>query len=211
LIKSPEGPDLSGVKTRGIFGSHEPGFDVHFFALLEAIDLALAERVREARCPHCGGRLDRSDYARKPRGVELGEAAPAWSRRLSLCCSREGCRRRATPPSVRFLGRRVYIEVVVLLACAHAQAAVPEPACELSVPRRTVRRWLTWWRTLFVASVLWRELRGRFAEPPDEGRLPSSLLARLPRSSCLLTVARLLLPLTTGSVLDRSCFMRVGM
>ena len=30
--------------------------------------------------------------------------AEAFGRRFSLCCGRDGCRHRATPPSVRFLG-----------------------------------------------------------------------------------------------------------
>ena len=198
--------------TRGISGSHELGVDVQFCARLEALDRAIAERVRAAGCPHRGGRLDRADYARKPRGADIAPAAEAWSKRLSLCCAREGCRRRTTPPSLRFLGRRVYVEVVVLVACvAAAMGALAQPATKPSVPRRTVRRWLSWWRTAFVASALWRELRARFAEPPDEGRLPASLLAGLAPGDCLLSAARLLSPLTTRSVLERSGFVRFVM
>src|SRR5690606_40488518 len=102
--------------------SHEPGVDVQFLQCLEALDEAVAERVRVGRCRHCGGRLDRADYPRKPRGGSLAPGAEAWSKRLSLCCAQEGCRRRATPPSVRFLGRRVYAEVVVVLASVAALA-----------------------------------------------------------------------------------------
>jgi hypothetical protein len=46
----------------------------------------------------------------------MGRAAESFDRRFSLCCGREGCRRRATPPSVRFLGRRVYVGAVVIVA-----------------------------------------------------------------------------------------------
>jgi hypothetical protein len=188
------------VKTRGISGSHEPGVDVQFCARLEALDRAITERVRGAGCSHCGGRLDRADYARKPRGADIAPAGEAWSKRLSLCCAREGCRRRATPPSVRFLGRRVYVEVVVLIACVAAEMEALAPTKPpASVPRRTVRRWLAWWRTAFVASALWRDLRARFAEPPAESELPASLLSRLDPRTSLLSAARLLSPLTTSS------------
>ena len=35
--------------------------------------------------------------------------------RFSFCCDRDGCRKRVTPPSVRFLGRKVYLGAVVIL------------------------------------------------------------------------------------------------
>jgi hypothetical protein len=38
--------------------------------------------------------------------------------RFSFCCDRDGCRNRATPPSVRFLGRKVYLGAVVMLISA---------------------------------------------------------------------------------------------
>jgi hypothetical protein len=96
--------------------------DVHFLSLLVELDERITEQVRQAGCARCGGRLDRADYGRKPRGGAAGPGAEAWAKRLSLCCSREGCRRRSTPPSVRFLGRKVYVEVAVLLACLSATA-----------------------------------------------------------------------------------------
>src|SRR5271157_4368665 len=68
------------------------------------------------------GPLHRSDYDRKPRGALIAPAGEAFVRRFSLCCGREGCRKRATPPSLRFLGRRVYLGAVVLVASMLAQA-----------------------------------------------------------------------------------------
>ena len=38
--------------------------------------------------------------------------------RLSFCCDRDGCRKRVTPPSVRFLGRKVFLAVAVILISA---------------------------------------------------------------------------------------------
>jgi hypothetical protein len=45
----------------------------------------------------------------------------ALSRRTSFCCHRDGCRERATPPSVVFLGRRVYAGAAVVLGVARAR------------------------------------------------------------------------------------------
>ena len=51
----------------------------------------------------------------RPVDREAEPAAEAFSRRFSLCCGRDGCRHRATPPSVRFLGGRVYVGAVVIV------------------------------------------------------------------------------------------------
>lgn len=173
----------------------------------------MAEAVQAAGCA-CGGRLDRADYPRKPRfGSVAAEPDPQWSKRLSLCCSREGCRRRVTPPSVRFLGRRVYAEVVVLVACVRALAAaeVKGERADAGVPRRTVKRWLSWWRTAFVASALWQQLRSRLMPPLDESRLPASLIERAPPPASLLHVTRWLSPLTSRSMPNGASFSEAAM
>ena len=56
------------------------------------------------------------------------QPAEAFGRRFSLCCGREGCRHRATPPSVRFLGRRVYVGAVVIVASAIALTTIAASA-----------------------------------------------------------------------------------
>ena len=78
---------------------------------LFTIDEDLAETTRQRACP-CGGRLHCANYTRKPRGtpIQLPEPQPL---RLSFCCDRDGCRKRVTPPSVRFLGRKVYLAAIV--------------------------------------------------------------------------------------------------
>ena len=38
--------------------------------------------------------------------------------RFNICCDRACCRKRMTPPSVRFLGRKVYLGAVVILIIA---------------------------------------------------------------------------------------------
>lgn len=181
--------------------SHESGVDVQFLQVLVAIDERTTAAVQAARCVHCGGRLDRADYARKPRGGAVAPGAEAWSRRLSLCCAQEGCRRRSTPPSVRFLGRRVYAEVVVVLASVAALVTDRSSALRevTGVPARTVRRWRDWWRTAFLASALWLECQARIVPAPDAQQLPTSLLARFTAPTALVDLARLLAPLTTAS------------
>src|SRR5262249_9270810 len=86
-----------------------------FFRELFRIDEAAVSDAQRDGGRRCRGRLDRADYPRKVRGVPAGLEGQ-FSRRFSLCCSRQGCRRRLTPPSVRFLGRRVYAAVLVVVA-----------------------------------------------------------------------------------------------
>jgi hypothetical protein len=196
--------------------------NLEFFERLMAWDEELARQVAAARCPHCGGPLHQANYWRKPRGGLLAEAGEAFRLRHSLCCGREGCRKRSLPPSLRFLGRRVYLEAVVLLATMVVQlvAALRDAWLHTGVPRRTLRRWQAWWREIFPSCRTWIEAAARFAPPPpDDSRLPRSLVARLDTELavgdaaadlgvvCLLA-ARLLAPATTSSVADGACFVR---
>jgi hypothetical protein len=201
---------------------HDLRLGVEFFALLAKLDGHIAELVSAAGCAHCGGPLYQANYERKPRGAAIAAEGEAFTLRHSLCCGREGCRKRALPPSLRFLGRRVYVEAVVLLASAAAQlvSALRDARAETGVPVRTLRRWSSWWRGTFPQSSTWLELRARFSPPPpDDAALPCSLLMRLGsdlepggRASALADVcaqaARLLAPATTLSVLDGSRFVR---
>jgi hypothetical protein len=197
--------------------------DEEYFERLMAWDEELARQVAAARCPHCGGPLHRANYERKPRGGLLAEAGEAFRLRHSLCCGWEGCRRRSMPPSLRFLGRRVYLEAVVLLATMVVQlaASVRNACAHTAVPRRTLRRWQTWWRESFPGSRMWVEAAARFAPPPpDDSRLPRSLVERLDMDLavgdaaaglvdvCLLA-ARLLAPATT-SIADGASFVRAA-
>src|SRR5262245_21501768 len=115
--------------------------DREFFVQLEEMDAVIARSVAVARCRHCDGPLQRADYQRKPRGALVAGAGEAFTRRHSLCCGRRGCRRRALPPSVRFLGRHVYLEVVVVLAMVFVQrvaATLGAAVAGTGIPRRTL-------------------------------------------------------------------------
>jgi hypothetical protein len=195
-----------------------------FFARLEKIDEMIAATVAAGRCPHCDGPLHQANYQRKPRGGLVATEGESFTRRHSLCCGRRGCRKRALPPSLRFLGRRVYLEVVVVLASVMAQtlATASAAAAASGVPLRTLRRWGCWWRDVFPRLRMWAELRARFVPPPpEETDLPRSLVARLTEENhrqdaagnvsveaeTLLASARHLAPATTNSVVEGSRFV----
>lgn len=152
-----------------------------FFEMLRVVDEQIVAKAAELRCPHCGGPLHRSDYDRKPRGGSIGVAGETFSRRFSLCCGREGCRRRATPLSVRFLGRRVYLGAVVVVASAIAVVVTVASALRRAtgVSPRTTRRWLQWWRGPFTKTGVYVELMGKLQTPVSRMALPHALLERL--------------------------------
>ena len=103
--------------------------DANFWLFLFSIDQDLAKTARQKACS-CGGRLHCAHYPRKPRGAD--DLPEPYQRRLSFCCDRDGCRKRVTPPSVRFLGRKVYLGAVVILVAAMRQGPSPRRVAELS-------------------------------------------------------------------------------
>ena len=169
--------------------------DQQLYLLLEKVDLDLAEAAHQLGCLYCGGKLYRGDYERKPRG------GPEWDLRFSFCCSQ--CRRRCTPESVRFLGRRFYAGLVVVLVSAMAHGLKPERVRRLretlQIDHRTLERWREWWLGLFVGSSFWKEVRSRFAPPVCTKTLPLSLCLsfQAERTDGLVGLLRFLAPLTT--------------
>jgi hypothetical protein len=151
-----------------------------FFLLLVQLDEAVMREVAASGCPRCDGPLHRSDYDRKPRGALMAPAGEAFVRRFSLCCGREGCRKRATPPSLRFLGRRVYLGAVVVVASMVALAlrGAGEIRRQTGVPARTTRRWLSWWQGPFLETEVFVTICARLIGV-DVGRVPASIVGRL--------------------------------
>jgi hypothetical protein len=157
---------------------HELPRHASFWAFLFEIDQGLAEEARQKKCP-CGGCLHRANYPRKPRGG--GEELPQeYGRRLSFCCEREGCRKRVTPPSVRFLSRKVYLGAVVVLVAAMRQGPSPRRVRELSrlfgADRHTIARWRVVWSEHFPQTPFWKVQRGRLVPGGEIAALPLALL-----------------------------------
>jgi hypothetical protein len=129
------------------------GLEVEFFEQLKVIDERLSATVAAARCRHCGGPLHRANYPRKPRGGLLCGAGEGVCLRQSLCCGRRGCRKRALPPSMLFLGRRVYLGAVLVMASAMAllETGLHKAAQVSGAPARTLVRWHAWWTSRFLS------------------------------------------------------------
>jgi hypothetical protein len=146
---------------------------------LLVLDRELAAETKRRGCPRCGCVLDVADYPRKPRGGPFA-LADSHTHRLSLCCRRDGCRRRVTPPSVRFLGRRVYLSVVVVLCGVLSQGPTPWRLGELrravGADRRTLQRWRRWWTERVGLSREFEIGRADFMPTPETASLPRSLV-----------------------------------
>ena len=152
--------------------------DASFWRFLFSVDCELAESARQEACP-CGGRLHRANYPRKPRGGP-SDLPDEYDLRLSFCCDRDGCRKRLTPPSVRFLGRKVYLGAVVVLVAAMRQGPSPRRVRELSrlfgADRRTIARWRVFWDEHFPQTRFWKVARGRLVPAVEVSELPRALL-----------------------------------
>ena len=151
--------------------------DPKFFRLLLRIDVELAGEAQSLGCA-CGGVLHRANYPRKPRAC-LDEVRAEFESRLSFCC--DLCRRRTTSRSVRFLGRRVYLGLALVLASGRHAGQMPTATrlcATLSVPVRTLQRWRHWWQAQFPVTPLWQAACARFMPPVAIERCPGSLLER---------------------------------
>lgn len=176
--------------------------DARIYDHLLKIDRDLACQVRAEMCCQCGGRLDAADYPRKPRGGPTKLPAD-YERRFSFCCAT--CRRRVTPPSVRFFGRRVYLAPVFLIVSAMQDALTARRLARIrelyGADRRTVLRWREWWRELFPTTSFWRAMAARFAPAVDVAELSGSLFKRFsgPTLARVVAVLKFLSPLSTRS------------
>ena len=156
--------------------------DSRLFEFIEEIDHDSEIKCGAGPCPHCGAKLDRAFFKRKPRLV-IGEFEEQFSVRPSFSCRKDGCRKRVTPVLLRFLGRKVYVSVIVVLVATMTAGPNPKRLSqiqrEIGVPPRTVRRWLIFWRKIFTTTESWRYQRGHFIPAIHEALLPFSLLDRL--------------------------------
>ena len=103
--------------------------------------------------------------------------------------------------SVRFLGRRVYLGLAVVLVSARHAGQIPAAARlgeGLGVSVRTLERWRRWWQTGLALTPLWQAQCARFMPPVARERLPGELLGRFtgPAGAPLLRLLLFLSPLT---------------
>jgi hypothetical protein len=181
---------------------HDLPRSASFWPFLLAVDEDLAAEIRKKGCS-CGGRLHSANYLRKPRGTPAQLPEPQRLR-LSFCCDRDGCRKRATPPSVRFLGRKVYLGAIVILISAMRQGPTPRRVRELSqrfgANERTIARWQTFWREHFPQTPFWKIARAGFVTLGEIISLPYSLvdtfLCRHPPCDGWTLLLRFLSPIT---------------
>lgn len=153
---------------------------VSLFSVLHRIDKDLAEHCRQSGCPYCQGALYYAPYCRKPRGG-MEDLPSEYTIRLSLCCGREGCRRRVLPPSCLFMGRKVYWRAVILIVVTLRQGKPQRKSINklqemFSIPRKTIVRWMHHFRTIFPTSSQWQRLRGRLNGHINNDNLPGELL-----------------------------------
>ena len=182
--------------------------DARFHGLLLAMDNDIAADCRAAGC-RCGGVLHGAKFWRKPRGKPAG-LDDAYDQRFSFCCATRECRQRATPPSLRFLGRKVYLATIVTLVSV-MQHGITAPRLRrlsgvLEVDRRTLARWRAWWRTTFATGQFWQAASAAFIPPADPCRLPASVLERFAGDAehNLIALLRFLTPLTGGASMQHA-------
>ena len=178
--------------------------DARFHEQLLVFDRELSATARATGCWLCGGALHSAPFGRKPRGGPAG-LGEDYARRFSFCCSVDGCRKRTTPPSLRFLGRKVYLATVVTLISAMLHGTTPARLTRLlivpGIDRRTLARWRAWWLSIFTDGPFALLAKATFMPPVDIASLPASLLNRFAGDipGQLTSLLRFLGPLTSGA------------
>ena len=182
--------------------------DARFHEQLLVFDRDLSAIAQAAGCGQCGGAVHAAPFGRKPRGGPAGLGRD-YARRFSFCCAVDGCRKRKTPPSLRFLGRKVYLATVVTLISAMLHGTTPARLRRLSIvpgiDRRTLARWRIWWRSSFTEGTFAQLAKASFMPPVDIASLPASLLDRFAGTVAerLIALLRFLTPLTAGAATMR--------
>lgn len=134
-----------------------------FHSLLIAIDQELTQNVQKEDCAFCGGRLHQANYHRSPFGVPPSIRSN-YDKRFSLCC--DTCRKRTTPQSVRFFGRRWYPAPLLVLVSTltlginERRLKQVKQHLGVAVSESTWKRWRRWWRQSFETTPFWQQTRG---------------------------------------------------
>jgi hypothetical protein len=156
--------------------------DKNFFEFLYKTDQDLARKTKEKGCRICGSKVHVSNYMRKPRGFD--GLPDDYSLRFSLCCARDGCRKRVLPESIRFFGRVVYwsVHMVLISAMLNGRSSdIEKIMSEFNVDIRTLKRWRKWWKNIFPATKFWKKMKGELSEDVD--LFPLEILAILQKNN----------------------------
>lgn len=104
------------------------------WAVSKAEDEEIAKKIqKDTVCARCEGHLNRADFRRKVRGLDFDSSE---EKRISFCCSK--CRKRVTPPSSRYLWRKVYNLLSVTMSF-EAEGFL------ISTSKATIKRWILFW------------------------------------------------------------------
>ena len=160
--------------------SHNFLFNASFHLLLNSIDQELAIKAQKQGCLYCGNKLHQANYPRSPVGL-LPRFRHYYDERLSFCC--DTCRKRTTPQSVRFFGRRWYPAPLLMLVSA-LMIGINERRLKqvkqhfgIVVSESTWKRWRRWWRESFIATQFWRKEKGLVPTVTETKKiLPRALL-----------------------------------
>lgn len=112
-----------------------------------------------------------------------------------------------------FLGRRVYLGAVIVLASALGQGlstqrrAVPQ---RFGLSERTWLRWRRWWRESVPSTRHWIAIRALLAQPIDPHALPGALLDALTATDARSKLSQTLLLLLPFSTRTTHSSMRVA-
>jgi len=184
--------------------SHKFLFNTTFHRLLTQMDQELAEQMLQQGCPYCGHKLHLANYPRSPMGLPA-QFRNHYEERFSFCC--DTCRKRTTPPSVRFFGRRCYPAPLFLLISAIKIAINEGRFTQLKrhlgivVSESTWKRWRRWWREQFMATLFWQKEKGLVLMAiGTSGSFPRRLLVVFQGAleEKMLFLLRFLSPLTGG-------------
>jgi len=113
---------------------------------------------------------------------------------------------------VRFLGRKVYLGVMVVLITAMRQGPTPRGYAVLrerfGADRRTIARWQRWWQETFAVSKFWQAARARFASLPEPTEYPGTLVLLFEAESAehMAVLLRFLSPIGASSRLELQAF-----
>ena len=136
--------------------------DARIFAFADKLDLKLAAEARRKGCVYCKGILHSAAYFRSPRHSQVTGKVKFYG----LCCSKEGCRRRTRPKSIRFAGKSPYntsfFLFLRLLSSGPSKRNCLALSRELSISLSTTKRWICCWRRIESNSVWWRTLSSGF-------------------------------------------------